>query len=144
MPKPIHCILLIDDDPDDIFLHQVVINDSGLCDNIRVAENAKEALHYLTNTSHPDYIRPDLILTDVNLPGMNGFEFLEEYHHLDEQLKSRLAVLVFTTSLAPRDTQRAAMIAHVNGYYTKPLTNATLQTIVNQYVITSPNDSLNN
>ncbi|MVM30064.1 response regulator [Spirosoma sp. HMF4905] len=143
MLRPIHCILLIDDDPDDNFLHQVVIDDSGLCDHVRVAENATEALRYLEDTSQPDYIRPDFILTDVNLPGMNGFEFLEQYHYLDDQLKSRLAVIVLTTSLAPRDTQRAAMIEHVKGYYTKPLTSAMLRTIADEYIAALPDDTLN-
>jgi CheY-like chemotaxis protein len=142
MPRPIHCILLIDDDPDDNFLHQMVIEDSGLCDHVRVVENGVEALRYLNDTGHPNYIRPDLILTDVNLPGMNGFEFLEQYHHLDDTLKSRLAVLVLTTSLALRDTKRAATLPNVNGYYTKPLTAQMLQSIVDLYPSTLPNDSL--
>ncbi|GAB4013904.1 response regulator [Spirosoma migulaei] len=142
MPRPIHCILLVDDDPDDNFLHQVVIEDSELCDHVRVAETGTEALRYLQETSHTDYIRPDLILTDVNLPGMNGFEFLEQYHRLDDQLKSRLAVLVLTTSLAPRDTQRAATLPHVKGYYTKPLTINMLRAIVDQYPSTLTNDTL--
>jgi CheY-like chemotaxis protein len=136
MPRPIRCILLIDDDPDDNFLHQVVIEDSGLCDHVRVAENGAEALRYLQDTSHPDYIRPDFIITDVNLPGMNGFEFLDQYHLLEDQLKSRLAVLVLTTSLAPRDTQRAALLAYVKGYYTKPLTSSMLKTIVDAHPVT--------
>ncbi len=133
MPKPIQCILLIDDDPDDNFLHQIIIDDSDLCDSVRVAETGLDALRYLRDTGHPDYIRPDLILTDVHLPGMNGFEFLKQYYLLDEDLKSRLAVVILTTSLDPRDTQQAAMLPQVNGYYTKPLTTDSLQRMITQY-----------
>ena len=132
MPKPIQCILLVDDDPDDNFLHQLIIDDSGLCESIRVAETGIDALRYLSDSGHPDYIRPDLILTDVHLPGMNGFEFLNQYCQLAEQLKSRFAVIVLTTSLDPRDTKQAAMLPCVDGYYTKPLTIESLQRIVSQ------------
>ena len=133
MPRPIQCILLVDDDPDDIFLHKLVIDDSGLCDQIRTVETGAQALQYLTTTTHPDYIRPDLILTDINLPGMNGFEFLEHYQQLSDELKVRLAVLILTTSLNPRDTKRAALFPDIKGYYAKPLTVDMLQAIVNQH-----------
>ena len=132
MPRPIHCILLVDDDPDDNFLHEVIINDSGLCEHVRVTENGMQALQYLTDTGHPDYIRPDLILTDINLPGMNGFEFLERYNQLAEHLKSRLTVVILTTSLNPRDTQRAALLPYVGGYYAKPLTAGMLDDMAAQ------------
>ncbi len=130
MPRPIHCILLVDDDPDDNFLHQLVITESGLCDEIRVAESGPEALRYLTRTNQPGYLRPDAILLDINMPGMNGFEFLEQYHHLDEDLKSRVVVVMLTTSLNPADQNRAAQSASVSVYQAKPLTQAVLEELV--------------
>ena len=133
MPRPIHYILPIGDNPDDNFLHQVIIDDSGLCDHVRVAENGTEAFQYPKNTD-----RPDLILTDVNLPGMNGFKFLEQYHQLEDTLKSRLAVLMLTTSLTPRDTQRAATLCYVKEYYTKPLSVDLLQAVVDANNSPSP------
>lgn len=136
MPRPIRCILLVDDDPDDNFLHQLVIEDSGLCDQVRVTTTGMEALQYLTDVAHPEYVRPDIILTDINLPGMNGFEFMEQYQQLDESLKSRLAVLVLSTSLNPRDTKQAALYPEIKGYYAKPLTTKLLQAIVAQYATT--------
>lgn len=134
MPKPIRCILLVDDDPDDNFLHQIVIDDSGLCDQVRITTTGMEALQYLTDTAHPDYVRPDFILTDINLPGMNGFEFLERYQQLDNQLKCQHAVLVLTTSLNPLDTKRAALLPDIKGYYAKPLSESILQSMVNQHL----------
>ena len=133
MPRPIHCILLVDDDPDDNFLHQLVITESGLCDTVRVAESGPAALHYLTQTDQPDYLRPDAILLDINMPGMNGFEFLEQYHGLPDYLKSRVVVVMLTTSLNPSDKVRAMQSAEVSTYQSKPLTQAMLQSLVDQH-----------
>lgn len=138
MSKPIHCILLVDDDPDDNFLHRMVIDESGLCDEIRVAENGLDALAYLTQTDAPDYVRPDVILLDINMPGMNGFEFLNEYETLDERFKSRLVVVMLTTSLNPSDVKRAGQFSDLGGYRNKPLTRDMLQDIVDAYFSGQP------
>ncbi|GAB2537695.1 response regulator [Spirosoma aerophilum] len=135
MPKPIHCILLIDDDPDDNFLHKMVIEDSGQCDFTRIAEGGRQALKYLTDIDHPDYIRPDILILDINMPGMNGFEFLAEYEKLEPYLKSRLVVLMLTTSLNPGDTAQAQRWVDVKAYRTKPLTKAMIQEMVNSYFL---------
>lgn len=132
MPGPIHCVLLIDDDPDDNFLHQLVITRSGLCNQVRVAESGLDALQYITNPDQPDYLRPDVILLDLKMPGMNGFEFLEAYHCLPAALKSRVMVVMLTAPLNTADQQRE-QLAEVNLYEAKPLTEAGLQSIVDQY-----------
>lgn len=135
MPRPIHCILLIDDDPDDNFLHKIVIEESGLCDLVRIAESGKQALRYLQANDDPDYVRPDILILDINMPGMNGFEFLAEYQKIDIHLKSRLVVLMLTTSLNPNDTEQARQWSDVKAYRTKPLTNGMIQEIVNTYFL---------
>lgn len=130
MNKHLHCILLVDDDPDDNYIHQLVIGEWGHCDAVRVAENGPEALAYLSNTSDADYIRPEVILLDINMPGMNGFEFLEQYHLLDDTLKSNVVVMMLTTSLNPIDVNRAERYDEVTGYKNKPLTKAMLDDMV--------------
>ncbi|MEZ0541628.1 response regulator [Fibrella arboris] len=130
MDKLIHCIMLVDDDPDDNYIHQLVINDWGKCETVRVAENGTEALAYLSDTEAPGYIRPEVILLDINMPGMNGFEFLEEYHKLDSQLKSNVVVMMLTTSLNPTDEHRAEQFNEVTGYRNKPLTKAMLDDVL--------------
>lgn len=133
MPRSIHCILLVDDDPDDNFLHQLIIEESGFCDLIRIADSAHQALDYLKKTDAPQYVRPDLLVLDINMPGMNGFEFLEEYDQLDTSLKSNVVVLMLTTSLNPGDTQRAHLWENVKAYHAKPLTKKMIQELVDQY-----------
>lgn len=133
MSRPIHCILLIDDDPDDNLIHQLVAEESGLCDEVRVAENGLEALHYLTNTDQPDYVRPDVIFLDINMPVMNGFEFLERYGKLPDDQKGRVLALMLTNLPNSPDRKREGVFAEVSRYHTKPLTVAMLQDIVDQY-----------
>lgn len=131
MDKRIQCIMLVDDDPDDNYIHQLVIADWGKCDAVRVAENGTDALGYLTNTADANYIRPEVILLDINMPGMNGFEFLEEYHALADQLKSNVVVMMLTTSLNPSDEHRAEQFNEVTSYRNKPLTKAMLDEVLN-------------
>lgn len=133
MPKPIRCILLVDDDPDDNFLHQLIINESKLCEQVRISDSGPKALQYLTVTDHPDYVRPDVLVLDINMPGMNGFEFLEEYDKLDSQLKSSIVVLMLTTSLNPSDKLKASFWTDIKAYRTKPLTGAMIQEIVDTH-----------
>jgi CheY-like chemotaxis protein len=133
MKKQIQCIMLVDDDPDDNYIHQLVIDDWGHCDAVRIAENGTEALAYLSDTQSPDYIRPEVILLDINMPGMNGFEFLDEYHKLADNLKSHVVVMMLTTSLNPADAQRAGQFDEVTGYRNKPLTKAMLNDVLGQY-----------
>jgi CheY-like chemotaxis protein len=130
MNKRLACILLVDDDPDDNYIHQLVIEGWGHCDQVRIAENGPDALAYLTNTTAPGYCRPEVILLDINMPGMNGFEFLEEYHLLAEQLKSNVVVMMLTTSLNPSDINRAGQYNEVTGYRNKPLTKAMLDEVI--------------
>lgn len=133
MKEKLSCMLLIDDDPDDNYIHQLVINEWGKCDNVRIAESGPDALTYLTSTSEANYIRPEVILLDINMPGMNGFEFLEEYHQLAENLKSNVVVMMLTTSLNPTDVNRASQYGEVTGYRNKPLTKAMLNDVLQQH-----------
>lgn len=133
MPRPIHCILLVDDDPDDNFLHQMIIEDSGFCEHVRIAENGIQALSYLTQTEASNYVRPDIILLDINMPGMNGFEFLQAYSSLPSHLKAKVVLMMLTTSLNPDDKRKAQAYGIIDSFKSKPLTMDLLAQVVNEY-----------
>jgi CheY-like chemotaxis protein len=133
--KKINCILLVDDNHADNEFHKIVINKAGVCDHIEIALNGQKALDYINRSAQsPELLpQPELIFLDVNMPRMNGFEFLEEYDKLDEELKSKLVVMMLTTSLNPVDRERANEYDCLAEFLNKPLTSQSVQKLVEKY-----------
>jgi CheY-like chemotaxis protein len=128
---------LVDDDPDDNFLHQIVIRESGLSPKVVVAENGEVAWQYLTDSLGAEFEKPDVIFLDINMPRMNGFEFLSHYKTLAEDLRTGTKVVILSTSSHPHDLEKARSIFPDIHYHTKPLTETLLRTIVNDGVTLS-------
>ena len=111
-------LLLVEDNPADVFLMETALEVSALPVEMAVARDGVEALEYLgtVGTGRP---YPDLMLLDLNMPRMNGFEVLETLRG-DPALR-HLPVVVFTTSSAPEDVKRAYAL-QANSYVSKPAT----------------------
>jgi CheY-like chemotaxis protein len=129
LKKKLNCILLIDDDPDDNFFHQVIIKQMNIVDRIDVANDGVEALEYLRSETTP----PELIFLDINMPRMNGWEFLAEYKQLYAEQKAKAIVIFLTTSANPEDLKRARQIEEVSGFETKPLSAESLTEILQEH-----------
>ncbi|WP_111707096.1 response regulator [Lutibacter citreus] len=133
MKKKLNCILLIDDDDAINFIHDWVINKVDCAEKVEMAENGIEALKYLESTSEGKHPQPDLIFLDINMPGMNGWEFLEEYHKLDESKKGKIVLVMLTSSLNPDDLTKSKNIIEVSGFQNKPLTVELMQGILKEH-----------
>lgn len=133
--KKIGCILLIDDNKADNAFHQIKIRKAEVCDMVSVATTGMQALSYLQKAAQQDqeFPKPDLIFLDINLPGMDGFDFLDEFHKLNDQLKSNTKVIMLTTSLNPDDQTRALNYKEVKNFLNKPLTVELIQRTVSSY-----------
>ena len=107
MRKKINCILLIDDDKSTNFLHKIIIEETGVSEKVEAVQSGQEALDYLERKKEGVYPKPDLIFLDINMPGMNGWEFLEEYEKLDDNLKGEIMIMMLTTSINPDDEEKA-------------------------------------
>lgn len=128
MKKKLNCILLIDDSAPDNRYHQIVIEAMNITNKIQVAINGQEALDFLKETSQNP---PDLIFLDINMPKMNGWEFLEAYKDLEEKQKAKITIVMLTTSLNPEDKKRAEGIDDVDGFINKPLTEEVIVEVLN-------------
>jgi CheY-like chemotaxis protein len=130
MPKKIDCILLIDDDLPTNFLHKIIIRETGLVEKVVAVNSGIEALEYLTKQEDGHYPRPDLIFLDINMPAMNGWEFLDEYVRLDSNIKGKILIVMLTTSINPDDEEKAKSIGLINGFLNKPLSSEMLEKII--------------
>ncbi len=116
--KPIE-ILLVEDNPGDVRLTQEALHDGKVRNHMIVVQDGEEAMEYLRHVgAYAQSAHPDLILLDLNLPKMNGFEVLEEIKN-DPELR-RIPVVVLTTSQAEQDIMQSYDL-HANAYVSKPV-----------------------
>jgi chemotaxis family two-component system response regulator Rcp1 len=112
-------VLMVEDDPDDVYLTQEALRESRLCMNLQVVDDGVEAMRYLRREN--DYAhsrRPNLILLDLNLPRMDGREVLAEIK--EDPTLTDIPVVVLTTSKAEEDIA-ASYRQHANCYISKPV-----------------------
>ena len=123
-------VLLVDDDSTDNFLNQMLLSSMQVADHVLIAESGPEALQTLADQC-PEPSAPAcpmLVLLDVNMPGMNGIEFLEAYRHTP-QSQHPPVIIMLTTSMRSRDLDRLEELS-IAGLVQKPLTREKVETIL--------------
>lgn len=118
-PKKIRTVMLIDDEKSDQFLYKRIIERSGLVENLISYQYAEDALEYLQKNDHQ---KVDVIFLDINMPRMDGFEFLEAATEKFGDNFAKVIVIMLTTSLDPTDVKRANTYPAVKDFLNKPLT----------------------
>ena len=127
----ISCTLLVDDDRINNFLNQRLLEGLNITDKLLTALNGQEALTIFEQECLESKC-PALILLDVNMPVMNGFEFLEAYDKLAFTPKEPVIIIMLTTSLHPRDVERVQRLG-IAGFINKPLTKDKVNDILKSY-----------
>ena len=124
--RSLESILLVDDDHPTNFLHTRILRKMGYSGDIQEVYNAEEALVYL---QQPDaQKRAQLLFLDLNMPRVNGWEFLELYSR--QFMADDRVIVVLTTSLNPDDEMRAHNSPFVTAFHRKPLTVEIVKSIV--------------
>lgn len=121
-------ILLVDDDEHDNFFHKRAISKSGLDSEVYVCFSGLDALDYLQNKGNytslsSEQCKPDLIILDINMPHLNGWEFLEAYAALPDETveKSSVIIIMLSTSSNPDTMRKALNTPYVADFIEKPL-----------------------
>lgn len=119
--QKVDTVLLIDDDEVDNLAHARVIKKAGFAENILVEQSPVKALDLLKSTLKDNLKFPDVIFLDLNMPMMNGFEFLEAYSKLPEESIKKTKIFILSSSLNPEDEERAFLNPYVHKFIIKPL-----------------------
>jgi CheY-like chemotaxis protein len=133
MKNKLTCIMLVDDDHNDNFFHEREIKKTNAATIVIEKNTGLEALEYLKSKKVDKAMLPNLIFLDINMPGMNGWDFLQEYERLDKELQSRVVIIMLTSSDNDDDVSRAKAWRSVSDYITKPLTKEIMTDIIKKY-----------
>lgn len=126
-------IWVIDDD----IIYQIIVNKiiekSEMFSSISSFKNGKEALDAVTNSFNDNEILPDIILLDINMPIMDGWEFMEGMTLLKPSITKQIIVYVVSSSIAAEDKNKAKTYPDILGYLSKPVN-------INDLILIASND----
>jgi CheY-like chemotaxis protein len=117
--------LLVDDDPISILIMTKILERLEVATEILTAPSGKAALDLLDKQYHNALAMPDIIFVDLNMPLMNGFQFIEAFQELDILGKRGIRIIIVTSSDDPEDKEKARELG-VKDFLTKPVITETV------------------
>ena len=131
MKKANPTILVVDDDPNDLLLIQVAFKGVGVTSRVQTAESGQEAVAYLKGegkyADRSVYPYPDFVLTDLKMPGLDGFAVLE---HIKKNPESAIVPTVIFSGSQDNDDIKKAYLLGASSYHVKPSAPAELRALV--------------
>lgn len=122
---------IIDDDEIYLFSIKKVIEVNKLSEKVLEFRNGQEALDFFSTCSDHTNL-PDVILLDINMPVMNGWEFIEEFKKLKPAIDKNIMLYVVSSSVDRTDVDKARSLSNVHDYLIKPMTASQLKSIYQQ------------
>jgi len=125
-------VMLIDDNEIDNLINQKMIEAASIAGNIYTHTGAKSAIEFLKNMEKMDLaekVLPDIIFLDIDMPLMDGFQFLDEFENLSPLTRKKCKIVMLTSSINPQDFNRSKKYPNVRLYLNKPLSHETITKI---------------
>lgn len=132
--KDIDTLYLVDDDDTYQFIIERTISSINLVKSIRIFSNGREAIDFLESSLNDPSSIPDVILLDLTMPVMDGWEFLENYLLLKPRIGKKIYIYIVSSSVNPSDVEKAKSISEVTDYMVKPLTKEKLISMLSNLV----------
>jgi CheY-like chemotaxis protein len=132
--------MLIDDDRAFNFLNEKIIEFEKFASKVTSHVSPVEALEELKQLAQSDPSGlPDFIFLDINMPDMDGWEFMDNFKTLPNEATAKTKVFILTSSLNPFDIQKSKTYDEIRGFASKPLTTEIINFIrsqkTNQFIV---------
>ncbi len=128
--KKIQSTCIIDDDPIFIYGTRRIMKEVDFCDNILVFNNGQDAIEGLKELIDKGEDLPEVLFLDLNMPIMNGWEFLEDFVKIPNPDGKKVIIYIISSSVDPRDLERIRNYKMVNNYILKPLSPQDLENVL--------------
>ena len=131
--KKINTVCIVDDDDVYQFTVKYEIERTDLVGEIKSFSDGEQAIHFLKQAAHSPALLPDILFLDINMPIMDGWDFLEEFAQLNPSLDKKVIIYMVSSSINQKDVDRAKKINEVTDYIIKPINREKLTSLFNQY-----------
>jgi CheY-like chemotaxis protein len=128
--KEVKNLALVDDDSVFAFITSKIIKQTNMVQNLQLFENGMDALNFLKQNPGNTDVLPDIILLDLSMPIMDGWQFLDEYVKLD--IKKPITIYICSSSISPVDLTKAKSINAVSEYIIKPINKEKIVEIIHR------------
>lgn len=123
-------VLIIDNDPIYRTISQRIIEKLDLAETIFVEKNGYTAIQFLSQVIENNSELPKIIFLDIEMPVMNGWEFMDEYCKFEKSLLTEIEIYIVSSSISQVDKDKANTFSEIKGFISKPLTIETLKNIL--------------
>ncbi|MCH2084445.1 MAG: response regulator [Saprospiraceae bacterium] len=137
MKKKLKTILLIDDDTPTNYYHQIILQDANCTENVVIQYSSDRALDYFRTLKNNNQPFPELVFLDMNMPGWDGFQFIEMLQTFFPSTKDKIKIVILTSLPEAPSLQKIELDNQIVGVKSKPLTEKVVLELIQTHFSTN-------